>query len=555
MPDTAHDEPVFASMGSVEYRILGPLSAVQDGESLVLGGRRQRMVLAVLLASSNHVVSRDALIESVWAGEAPDAAKATLHSYVSHLRAVLGGGLASQGDGYRVDTNSSTLDSLQFEQLIDQARDLASSDPGVALSLLQQGLDLWFGEPYGDLNGEPALAAEVSRLEELRLTAVEYRVEAELALGNHRRVIGELETLVRENPFRERMAEMQMLALYRSGRQADALRAFQKARTILGEELGINPSPSLQDLEQRILEQDPTLDIKVDAPADSVPEAERAVLEPVVGANVRGYELREQIGIGDYGVVYRAFQPSVGRETAIKFIRPEYVNRADFIRRFEAEAQVIAELEHPHIVTLLDYWRGPEGAYLVMPLLRGGSVADTLRRGPWDLAPALRLLEQVGAAVSYAHRHGVIHRDIKAANVLLDDDGNAYLSDFGIATRHADRDGAPLTTSLAYLPPEEARGEPLTTRSDIFCLGVLARHCLTGMPGPGDSNGHLSPELVEVLAKATEDQPANRYERTDDLLRAIRRAVGTDVVAVADVRAAAATGSAAQPVQGATGFR
>ncbi len=330
------------------------------------------------------------------------------------------------------------------------------------------------------------------------------------------------------------MAEMQMLALYRSGRQADALRAFQKTRTILGEELGINPSLALQELEQRILEQDPTLDIKMDIRIEVAPETERTDLEPVVGANVRGYELREQIGIGDYGVVYRAFQPSVGREAAIKFIRPEYVNRVDFIRRFEAEAQVVAELEHPHIVTLLDYWRGPEGAYLVMPLLRGGSVADTLRHGPWDLAPVLRLLEQVGSAVSYAHRHGVIHRDIKAANVLLDDDGNAYLSDFGIAMRRADEGGAPMTTSLAYLPPEESRGEPLTSRSDIFCLGVLARHCLTGTPGPGDSNGHLPPELVEVLAKATDDQPANRYERADDLLRAIRRAAGTDVVSIAD---------------------
>ncbi len=397
MAETARDEPVSANIETVEYRILGPLSAVQDGESLVLGGRRQRMVLAVLLASTNRVVSRDALIEAVWAGEAPDAAKATLHSYVSHLRAELGEELISQGDGYRVAVDSEKLDSLRFERMVDDARNVLASDPASAQTLLQQALDLWYGEPYGDLSGEPALSADIARLEEMRLIAVEYRIEAELALGNHRRVIGELETLVRENPFRERMAEMQMLALYRSGQQADALRAFQKTRTLLGEELGINPSPGLQDLEQRILEQDPTLDVKVDATVEKIHEEEHTDLEPVVGANVRGFELREQIGIGDYGVVYRAFQPSVGREAAIKFIRPEYVNRADFIRRFEAEAQVVAELEHPHIVTLLDYWRGPEGAYLVMPLLRGGSVADTLRHGPWDLAPVLRLIEQVGA--------------------------------------------------------------------------------------------------------------------------------------------------------------
>src|SRR5262249_5807268 len=153
------------------------------------------------------------------------------------------------------------------------------------------------------------------------------------------------------------------------------------------------------------------------------------------GRSVRGYELREEVGSGDFGIVYRAYQPSVGREVAIKIIRPDLVNQPSFVRLFEAEAQLVAQLEHPYIVSLYDYWRDPEGAYLVMRWLRGGSLREALERGPWNVESASRLLAQVGSALAYAHRQGVVHRDLKPANVLLDEDGNGYLSDFVIATR------------------------------------------------------------------------------------------------------------------------
>ena len=201
------------------------------------------------------------------------------------------------------------------------------------------------------------------------MAAVEHRIEADLAVGNHSRVIGELETLVRENPYRERLRALQMLALYRSGRQAEALRAYQRARILLAEELGIDPSPELRDLEQRILEQDPDW---------TVSEASRCVdlrwpMPRPGGPGGEGIRAEARMGEGDFGFVYRAYQPSVGREVAIKVIRPEYVNRSDFLMRFEAEAQLIAQLEHPHIVGLLDFWRDPEGAYLVMPYSGAGA--------------------------------------------------------------------------------------------------------------------------------------------------------------------------------------
>ena len=179
---------------------------------------------------------------------------------------------------------------------------------------------------------------------------------------------------------------------------------------------------------------------------------------------MRGYELREQVGSGDVGDVYRAYQPSVGREVAIKVIRPELVNQPSFVRGFESEAQLVAQLEHPHLVPLYDYWRDPEGAYLVMRWLRAGSLQQALERGPWNLEPAARLLSQIAGALAYAHRQGVVHRDVKPANVLLDEDGNAYLSDFGIAARLVDsRKAGGLITSSPGVRP--ARGAGRSSRS------------------------------------------------------------------------------------------
>src|SRR5262245_13265048 len=178
---------------------------------------------------------------------------------------------------------------------------------------------------------------------------------------------------------------------------------------------------------------------------------------------LKGYVLQEQLGSGGFGAVYRAVQPGVGREVAVKIIRPEYANHPEFIRRFEAEAQLVARLEHPHIVPLYDYWRESGGAYLAMRYIRGGSLHTALRAGPWPLDRATQLLDQVGAALALAHRHGVVHRDLKPANILLDEDGNAYLADFGIAKdlgvaqEIGETQPGALVGSPAYLAPEPLR--------------------------------------------------------------------------------------------------
>jgi WD40 repeat protein/transcriptional regulator with XRE-family HTH domain/tRNA A-37 threonylcarbamoyl transferase component Bud32 len=211
------------------------------------------------------------------------------------------------------------------------------------------------------------------------------------------------------------------------------------------------------------------------------------------GRAVHGFQLAERIGTGGYGAVYRATQAGIDREVAIKIILPKYADRPEFIRRFEAEAQLVARLEHPHIVPLYDYWREPGVAYLVMRFLRGGSLETLLKDGPLTTEVLLHLLEQICAALHTAHRVGVIHRDIKPANVLLDEDGNAYLADFGVAKDLTISKTADLTQddvvigSPAYISPEQILVEPVKPQTDIYSLGVMLYELLTGrkpFPGP-----------------------------------------------------------------------
>src|SRR5262249_44559489 len=152
----------------------------------------------------------------------------------------------------------------------------------------------------------------------------------------------------------------------------------------------------------------------------------------LIGQTIKGYEIDTCVARGGFGAVYHAFQPSVKREVAVKVILPQFADKPDFIRRFEAEAQIIAQLEHPHIVPLYDYWRSTDGAYLVMRWLPF-TLSASIKQHYWELQPTLRLLSQISAALTIAHRRNVIHRDIKPDNILLDEEANAYLADFGIA--------------------------------------------------------------------------------------------------------------------------
>jgi WD40 repeat protein/serine/threonine protein kinase/DNA-binding XRE family transcriptional regulator len=318
------------------------------------------------------------------------------------------------------------------------------------------------------------------------------------------------------------------------------------------------------------------------------PALEEIGQEDLTGRAIKGFQLGERIGAGGYGVVYRATQATVEREVAIKIILPRYADQPDFIRRFEAEAQLVARLEHPHIVPLYDYWREPGVAYLVMRFLRGGSLADMLQSGPPAHPTIMRVLEQICAGLHAAHRAGVIHRDIKPANILLDEDGNAYLADFGIAKNLSEANGG-LTSgqivigSPAYISPEQILAEPVKPQTDIYSLGVMLYELLTGhkpFKGPTPvayiqqhlneqlpllaaafqtsdqtskvfaertfevSTGQAIPTSLDiVIGRATAKEPRERYPDILSMLADIRRAMQPEstIADISDSQAAMAT--------------
>jgi peptide/nickel transport system substrate-binding protein len=258
----------------MRYRILGPLE-VHDGPRMVpLPQGRQRLLLTVLLLHANRVVSRDRLIDALWGETPPPTAHNSLHNVVSGIRKGLGNGeLVTRDGGYMLHVAPGELDADRFAELVQHgAAAHARGDPESAAALLREALELWRGPPLGDLAYHPALADEAARLEEARLVALEERIEADLARGHHADVVAELEALVSQHPLRERLRADQMLALYRCGRQADALASYRDARERLVDELGIEPGPALRRLEQAVLEQDPELG----AP-DKLPAAPLAV--------------------------------------------------------------------------------------------------------------------------------------------------------------------------------------------------------------------------------------------------------------------------------------
>ncbi len=261
---------------------------------------------------------------------------------------------------------------------------------------------------------------------------------------------------------------------------------------------------------------------------------------------LRGYELDEVIGGGAFSLVWRGTQPSLGRTVAIKQIRAELANQPDFIRRFETEAQTVAALEHPHIVPLYDYWREPDSAYLVMRHVAGGTLESEVLTGGLDDDRLRRLIEQVGSALHIAHRAGVIHRDVKSANVLIDADDNFYLTDFGIALTGSLADDematALSTGSPAYASPEQLRRQTLDNRTDVYGLGITLFEAATGrlpfvdaptnaalvkrqledpVPAPSSVTASVPAWVDRIVARATAKNPADRFGSMAELMGAV----------------------------------
>jgi DNA-binding SARP family transcriptional activator len=246
----------------LEFRILGPLEVAGDNAPVPLGGPKQRSTLAILLLSAGRVVSIERLADDLYAGAVPATALKQVQRQISDLRSLIGRAtIETRSPGYVIRLQRQQFDLATFEHLFrDGIEALAGGDAGRAADRLRQALALWRGPPLADLTYESFARASIERLEELRLSAIEKRVEADLALGRHAEVVAELEELVTEHPLREQFRAQLMLALYRSARQAEALETYRRLRERLTGELGLEPAPALQQLERRILAQDPALD-------------------------------------------------------------------------------------------------------------------------------------------------------------------------------------------------------------------------------------------------------------------------------------------------------
>ena len=511
----------------VEFGVLGNLEVRGAGGEVVLGSYKQRSLLALLLIHANEVVSSDRIIDELWGDELVPGRQNALWVHMSNLRSALEPDrprrsertiLLTRAPGYMLHVDPEVIDACRFQALVGEGRRLLDLDPAAASIALGEGLDLWRGRPYADVAYESFAQVEIGRLEELRLEAVELRVDADLRRGLAAALIGELESLAAQHPLRERFTALLMLALYRAGRQSEALRAFERLRSRLGEDLGIVPSPALVDLERRILAGDRSL------------EHDRAVSSPRTRLAVRGYEVREPIGDGNLGVTYRAYQPAVGREVAITVLGPDVANDPEFIRRFDAEAELIARLEHPHIVPLYDYWREPDAAYLVTRDVRGGTLADAVERHNFDEGEAARLARNIGSALSLAHRCGVVHGAINPTNILIDADGAAYLREFSVAGDERSLAGGPARGGRPYdspfAAPEQRQGEPATAESDTFSLAMVVAYALTGREPMPLRSRDLPTPVARVIDRATAATIDARFHRAEALVDALEAAIG-----------------------------
>ncbi len=271
----------------MEFRILGPLDVLAGDGPVPVGGGRQKALLALLVLHRNETVATDRIIEALWPGAAPTTANKVVQNHVSQLRRVFDEGrLQTTAAGYALRIDDGELDLDRFEALLAEGRTrLGRGELQEAAESLREALDLWRGPPLADLSYEPFAQADIARLEERRLTALEERIEADLALGSQSDLVAELEALVARHPLRERLRGQLMLALYRTGRQGEALQAYQDARRTLVDELGIEPGQALQRLHSAMLQQDPALD-GPPRPEDDSPSAASARRDRLTGARL-----------------------------------------------------------------------------------------------------------------------------------------------------------------------------------------------------------------------------------------------------------------------------
>ena len=572
-------------MTDLSIRLLGPFQVELAGGPITgFTSDKVRALLAFLATEADQPHRRDKLAGLLWPESPQITARTNLRRALSDLRKAIGDHQANPP--YLLITRQTIQFNSASAAWVDVAvfthnppggsqvsknfthRSLREEDEQI-IQKLEETAVLYRGHFLEGFYIEDAFPFEEwallrgERFQRQALLLLHRLVTHLEACGAYERAVPHAWRQVELDPFQEPAQRQVMRLLALTGQRAAALSQYESLERLLDEEMGMSPASKTTALYKKILAGD--LDLTTGTET-----------------TVRGYELCEQIGVGRYGIVYRAVQPGVDREVAIKVIQPHYANRPDFIRRFEAEAQLVARLEHPHIVPLYDYWREPDGAYLVMRWLHGGSLQARLADGPLSLETAVSLINQIAAALHVAHRQGVVHRDIKPANILLDDDGNAYLSDFGIAELQAvQSDRWPemaqepptsLPSLSTAISPEQILNEPVTPLTDLYSLGLVLYELLTGrhpfaglslaemsacclqqsIPLARTQRSDLPPAVDNVIQRAAARQPADRYPDALALAAAFRSAASTNCVNRASL---AQTAAAANPYRGLHAFQ
>ena len=328
----------------------------------------------------------------------------------------------------------------RFESLVRRGKASSGSDPSGAAATLAEALDLWRGPAFADLAEEPSLRGSIARMDELRLGATEHRIAAELAMGRHSTMVSELEALTARYPLRERLWAHLMLAMYRSGRQAEALDAFQRAQQVLQEELGADPSEELLDLNQQILRRDPEL--LGDETSAPPPSGRPSRGDLALGTSFAGYRIEAVLGRGGMSVVYLAEHLALGRKVALKLLAPQLADDDRFRERFVRESRIAAGMEHPNIVPIYEAGEAEDSLFIAMRYVPGTDLGTLIRReGTLDPERALWIVRETASALDAAHARGLVHRDVKPGNILVvPEEGSegrdlVYLSDFGLTKR------------------------------------------------------------------------------------------------------------------------
>jgi DNA-binding SARP family transcriptional activator/tetratricopeptide (TPR) repeat protein len=502
----------------MEFRILGPLEVVDEGRVLPLGGARQRALLTALILRVNQVVAADHLLDEVWGDEPPASGVRVVQVYVSELRKVLGAGvIQTRTPGYVLVADPDSVDLGRFQHLVGEAREAEAVTAAVKL---REALALWRGPPLADVAYDSFAQAEIGRLEELRLSTLEARIEVDLRLGHHGDLVGELEALVGEHPLRERLRAQLMLALYRSGRQAEALETYQQARGVLVDDLGIEPGRTLRGLEKAILQQDPSLDL---IPTEETRE------EASRGAFVgRGAELEELLAgledalAGRGRLFLLVGEPGIGKSRLADEVSLRARSRGArvlFGRCWEAGG---APAYWPWVQSLRAYVRSVEPEALRAQLGAGAAEVAQILPELRELLPGLAeatSLDSEGARFRLFDATADFLRKASESRpiVLVLDDLHAADAPSLLLLQFLVRElgSTPMLVLGAYRDVDPIPGRPLTaTLAEVAREPMTRRISLAGL-SEHDVGEYLeltaveiaSPELIAALHERTEGNP------------------------------------------------